>query len=143
MDILEQLIYSVYRQKNSMHNKNNTKKWWRNTLSTILAVLLLPLSTTFMAWKALSLATNSPVPIVCVISESMAPTFHRGDILLLSNWQQQPVIEVGDIPVVWFEGNPLPMVHRVIKVVYDDKHNKYVVFQYFYNDEKLIFFVCV
>lgn len=52
--------------------------------------------------------------MVCVISESMAPTFHRGDILLL--WNRTSTIEVGDIPVVWFEDSHMPMVHRVIKV---------------------------
>lgn len=77
----------------------------------------MPLSTIFMAWKGLSLITNSPIPIVCVISESMAPAFHRGDILFLWNWT--PSVEVGDIPVVWFDGNLLPMVHRVIKVLDD------------------------
>lgn len=44
----------------------------------------------------------------------MAPAFHRGDILLL--WNRTSTVEVGDIPVVWFEGSPLPMVHRVISV---------------------------
>lgn len=67
-----------------------------------------------MMLQALCLVTNSRVPIVCVTSESMSPTFHRGDVLLL--WNMTSTVEVGDIPVVWFESNPLPMVHRVIKV---------------------------
>lgn len=70
-----------------------------------------------MAWKGLCVLTNSAVPIVCVISESMAPAFHRGDVLVLWNWT--PIIHTGEIPVVWFEGSPLPMVHRVIKVIND------------------------
>lgn len=76
--------------------------------------ILLPLSSTFMAWKGLCLLTNSPVPIVCVVSESMAPAFHRGDVLVL--WNRASSVEVGDIPVIWFDGNPLPMVHRVVQV---------------------------
>lgn len=68
-----------------------------------------------MAWKCLSILTNTPVPIVCVVSESMAPAFHRGDILLL--WNRVSSVNVGDIPVVWFDERPLPMVHRVIKVI--------------------------
>lgn len=80
--------------------------------STALTVLL-PLSFTFMILQTLCLVTNSRVPIVCVTSESMSPTFHRGDVLLL--WNRTSTVEVGDIPVVWFENNPLPMVHRVIK----------------------------
>jgi signal peptidase len=85
----------------------------RLSLNKILHVLLV-LSTTFMGWKSLCVMTGSPMPIVCVTSESMAPAFHRGDVLILSNWQHQ--IRVGDIPVVWFSGYPLPMVHRAIKV---------------------------
>lgn len=89
-----------------------------NLASTILGILT-PLSATFMAWKGLCVLTNSPVPVVCVISESMAPAFHRGDILFL--WNRKPMVEAGDIPVVWFEGNPLPMVHRVVKVFSDGR----------------------
>ncbi|KAI0390906.1 putative signal peptidase complex catalytic subunit SEC11 [Xylariaceae sp. FL0594] len=81
-------------------------------LSTILDVLL-PLSAVFMAWKGLSVSTNSSFPVVVVISESMAPTFHRGDLLFLWNWTT--TVEPGDIPVVWFDNNPLPMVHRIIR----------------------------
>ncbi|KAI1351284.1 putative signal peptidase complex catalytic subunit SEC11 [Xylaria sp. FL0043] len=79
--------------------------------------VLLPLSTTFMLWKGLSIATNSSYPLVCVVSESMAPTFHRGDLLLLWNWTTS--VEPGDIPVVWFYGAPLPMVHRIIQTMQD------------------------
>lgn len=67
-----------------------------------------------MMLQTLRLVTNSRVPIVCVTSESMSPAFHRGDVLLL--WNRTSTVEVGDIPVVWFENNPLPMVHRVIRV---------------------------
>ncbi|KAI1456556.1 hypothetical protein F4805DRAFT_219908 [Annulohypoxylon moriforme] len=73
-----------------------------------------------MAWKGLCLLTNSPVPILCVVSESMAPAFHRGDVLILWNWALSA--EVGDIPVVWFDGCSLPMVHRVIQVYPSKSH---------------------
>lgn len=79
-----------------------------NTL-TILLILTAP----YMLWRTLSYLTHCSHPIVVVISESMAPAFHRGDILFLSNRQSQ--IHAGDIPVVWFPGNPLPMVHRAIQ----------------------------
>lgn len=67
-----------------------------------------------MMWKGLSVLAASSVPMVSVISESMAPAFHRGDLLFLSN--RSSTIHVGDIPVVWFSGRPLPMVHRAIVV---------------------------
>jgi signal peptidase len=55
-------------------------------------------SVPLMRWKALCLATACPYAFVVVISESMAPVFHRGDILFLSNRQYE--ISVGGIPVV-------------------------------------------
>ncbi|ORX92641.1 signal peptidase I, partial [Clohesyomyces aquaticus] len=67
-----------------------------------------------LLWTTLKFITKSTHPILTVSSESMEPTFHRGDIILLSNRQQNIII--GDIPVVWFAGKPLPMVHRAIEV---------------------------
>ncbi|KAF2142809.1 uncharacterized protein K452DRAFT_297341 [Aplosporella prunicola CBS 121167] len=72
------------------------------------------MTSSFMLYRALSLLTDSSSPIVVVVSESMAPAFHRGDILFL--WNRTPVISAGDIPVVWFKGRELPMVHRAIRV---------------------------
>lgn len=67
-----------------------------------------------MAWKALCIVTGSKYPILIVTSESMEPTFHRGDLIFL--WNREKTINTGDIPVVWIPGKPLPMVHRVITV---------------------------
>ncbi len=45
----------------------------------------LVLSTAFMLWKGLSVLTDSPSPIVVVLSGSMEPAFQRGDLLFLWN----------------------------------------------------------
>ena len=84
----------------------------RKLASEILPILSL-LSLVFMSWKTLALFADSPKPVMVVISESMAPAFHRGDIILL--WNRTPIIKVGDIPVVWFPGRSTPMVHRAVK----------------------------
>lgn len=83
----------------------------RRHLNSILPTIL-GLSTTFIVFKVLALISDSELPIVVVISESMAPAFHRGDLLFLCN--RSPSIEVGDIPVMWFEEQKLPMVHRAV-----------------------------
>ena len=70
----------------------------------------------FMLWKGACTISGSKYPIMVVSSESMEPAFRRGDLILL--WNQQEHIRAGDIPVVWFPGRPLPMVHRAIKVSY-------------------------
>lgn len=78
-----------------------------------LLPLLQMISALFMAYKGLSIVTNTQFPVHVVISESMEPVFQRGDIVFVSNRTNK--IEVGEISVVWFPGAALPMVHRVIK----------------------------
>lgn len=77
--------------------------------------VLLVISTAVMLWESLAVITNSPSPIVVVISESMEPAFQRGDILFL--WNRDEHIQVGEIAVCWFQGRDLPMVHRVVKSI--------------------------
>lgn len=64
--------------------------------------------------------TGSESPIVVVLSGSMEPAFHRGDLLFLTNFREEPV-RVGDIVVFKVDGRDIPIVHRVIKL-----HEKYV-----------------
>jgi hypothetical protein len=88
----------------------------------ILLPILSALCTSLMIWKGLSVLSASSVPIVSVISESMAPAFHRGDLLFLSNRSSH--VQAGDIPVVWFSGRNLPMVHRAIRVYHGDEDDR-------------------
>lgn len=67
----------------------------------------------FSLWKALALYTDSPSPIVVVLSGSMEPVFHRGDLLVLSN--RKKAVDVGDVVVYNVKGKEIPIVHRVIK----------------------------
>ncbi|WP_414469169.1 signal peptidase I [Methanobacterium sp. ACI-7] len=56
-----------------------------------------------------------------VVSESMAPTLHRGDVVIVE--KNPDNIQVGDIVVydaVWF---PQPIIHRVIAIKNDSKGN--------------------
>ncbi len=50
----------------------------------------------------------------------MEPAFFRGDLLLLTNYREEP-IRAGDIVVFRIEGRDIPIVHRVLKV-----HEKYL-----------------
>lgn len=45
----------------------------------------------------------------------MEPAFHRGDLLFLTNYQDDPV-RVGDILVFRVLGRQIPIVHRVLKL---------------------------
>ncbi|CAI9742938.1 signal peptidase complex catalytic subunit SEC11A [Octopus vulgaris] len=72
-------------------------------------------SSALMIWKGLMVVTSSESPIVVVLSGSMEPAFYRGDLLFLTNYQEEP-IRVGDIVVFKVEGRDIPIVHRVLKV---------------------------
>jgi len=72
-------------------------------------------SSALMIWKGLMVVTGSESPIVVVLSGSMEPAFHRGDLLFLTNPSEEPV-RVGEIVVFKIEGRDIPIVHRVLKV---------------------------
>jgi len=72
-------------------------------------------SSALMIWKGLMVVTGSESPIVVVLSGSMEPAFHRGDLLFLTNYQEDPV-RVGEIVVFKVEGRDIPIVHRVLKL---------------------------
>jgi signal peptidase len=66
-------------------------------------------------WKGLSIVTDSPSPIVVVLSGSMEPAFQRGDLLFLwnRNWLQET--DVGEIVVYNVKDKDIPIVHRVVR----------------------------
>ncbi len=70
------------------------------------------LASAYMSWKLLSCVANSASPIVVVLSGSMEPAFHRGDILVLENRMH---VNVGDIVVYNVKGKDIPIVHRVMR----------------------------
>ncbi|KAH8695468.1 hypothetical protein BGW36DRAFT_382741 [Talaromyces proteolyticus] len=84
----------------------------RQSLAQVLNFALV-LSTAFMLWKGLSIATNSSSPIVVVLSGSMEPAFQRGDLLFL--WNRSERAEVGEIVVYNVKGKDIPIVHRVVR----------------------------
>ena len=57
----------------------------------------------------------------------MEPAFHRGDLLFLTNYKEDP-IRVGDIVVFKIKGRDIPIVHRVLTL-----HEKY--FNIFKNEK--------
>ncbi|XP_060859025.1 signal peptidase complex catalytic subunit SEC11A-like [Metopolophium dirhodum] len=73
------------------------------------------ISSTTMIWKGSKVLTGCESPIVIVSSGSMEPAFHRGDILFLTNYEEEPV-RVGEIVVFKIKGRDVPIVHRVLKL---------------------------
>lgn len=51
-----------------------------------------------------------------VLSGSMEPAIHRGDLLVLNNYVERQPLTVGDIVVYKLPGRGVPIVHRIIKL---------------------------
>jgi hypothetical protein len=66
-------------------------------------------------WKGLSVVTDSPSPIVVVLSGSMEPAFQRGDLLFLWNRNILADTAVGEVVVYNVRGKDIPIVHRVVR----------------------------
>ncbi|KPM42183.1 Signal peptidase complex catalytic subunit SEC11 [Neonectria ditissima] len=73
------------------------------------------LSTAFMMWKGLSVITDSPSPIVVVLSGSMEPAFQRGDLLFLWNRNILSETQVGEVVVYEVRDKDIPIVHRIVR----------------------------
>ncbi|KAH8895835.1 hypothetical protein GQ53DRAFT_804025 [Thozetella sp. PMI_491] len=73
------------------------------------------LSTAFMMWKGLSVITDSPSPIVVVLSGSMEPAFQRGDLLLLWNRNLFFETDLGEVVVYEVKDKDIPIVHRIVR----------------------------
>jgi signal peptidase len=63
----------------------------------------------------LALALGTDLPIVAVQSNSMVPTFHKGDLLVLVGVSPNQ-LQVGDIIVFSPKEGATPIVHRIIKI---------------------------
>ncbi|PHJ24859.1 signal peptidase [Cystoisospora suis] len=89
---------------------------YRRPREALLSVvnLLCVLFTALMLWKVLVILSNSPSPVVVVLSGSMEPAFQRGDILFLVD--RGEAVKTGDIVVFKVEGRDIPIVHRVISL---------------------------
>eukprot|EP01128_Nolandella_sp_AFSM9_P005091 TRINITY_DN2410_c0_g1_i1.p1 TRINITY_DN2410_c0_g1~~TRINITY_DN2410_c0_g1_i1.p1 ORF type:complete len:178 (+),score=20.06 TRINITY_DN2410_c0_g1_i1:107-640(+) len=70
-------------------------------------------STALIIWKTLMIVSGSESPIVVVLSGSMRPAIHRGDLLFL--YQSQKPFNIGEI-TVYNVGVPIPIVHRLLNL---------------------------
>ncbi|KAF2998339.1 Signal peptidase complex catalytic subunit [Neopestalotiopsis sp. 37M] len=82
------------------------------------------LSTAFMMWKGLSIVSDSPSPIVVVLSGSMEPAFQRGDLLFLWNRNLVAETDVGEVVVYNVKDKDIPIVHRIVRKFGTGEHAK-------------------
>jgi signal peptidase len=79
----------------------------------LLSVVMIGTSA-LMMWGGLKFITSTTAPVVVVLSESMSPGFHRGDLLFLHQWSTEQPLDIGDIVVYNLRGHAVPIVHRIL-----------------------------
>jgi len=89
-------------------------KMKNDTVSTIFYIIG-GVVVAFLLNQGLALVLNTDMPLVAVESNSMVPTFYRGDILLLMGMDTKD-LKIGDIIVFSVPSHKIPVVHRIIKI---------------------------
>lgn len=84
-------------------------------LNSSVVYVVLGILFAFGTNQGLAFALSTDMPIVAVESDSMVPTFHRGDILILQGIPEEQLI-IGDIIVFSPPSQPTPIVHRIIEI---------------------------
>ena len=85
-----------------------------------IAYTILGIVIAFLINQTMAYALATDMPIVAVESNSMVPTFYRGDILIIQGVRNPAdyakFLKVGDIIVFSPEGHEVPVVHRIVKI---------------------------
>jgi len=84
----------------------------KESLSTLVYIIV-GILLAFGANQALAFGLTTDMPMVAVESNSMVPTFSRGDILILQGVPSNE-LEIGDVIVFSPPGRATPVVHRLI-----------------------------
>lgn len=76
-----------------------------------LVEIILAFLVAWASYYGLALAFDTPMPIVSVVSDSMRPVLHRGDILVVTGEDEY---EVGDIVIYQRPEIDYTIVHRIV-----------------------------
>lgn len=88
--------------------KKYTQGWAGNIIYVVLGFAI-----AYGLNIALGFALNTDTPVVAVVSNSMVPTFYKGDLLVVIGGKN---IGEGDVIVYDVTSAKYPIIHRVIKV---------------------------
>ena len=91
------------------------KKWDKYTEGPfgIIIYLFLGFVIAYGVNTALGIVLNTDTPVVAVFSNSMVPTFYRGDMIIVYGDKD---IKVGDIVVFDAPNVNYPIIHRVVEI---------------------------
>ena len=104
----------TFEQETFVDMYNTLRDMRKRQLAHQVLNLAMIVCSALMIWKSLMVVTSSESPVVVVLSGSMEPAFHRGDILFLH--MGFTPFRAGDIVVFKVADRDIPIVHRVIKV---------------------------
>ena len=71
----------------------------------------------WLFYQGLAFATGTAMPIVSVVSDSMEPTLHRGDLLFVVRPDE---LATGDVVVYRRTDREITIVHRLIEIRGDE-----------------------
>ena len=80
----------------------------KNIAMEMLEIVLIIVGA-YVFYFGLGIALGTPTPMFSIVSESMEPTLHVGDMVIIS----KSGYDTGDI-VVYMRGN-MPIIHRIIE----------------------------
>ncbi|MFH0929488.1 MAG: signal peptidase I [Candidatus Aenigmatarchaeota archaeon] len=103
--------------------KKYKKKWDKFTdgwFGTIV-YLFLGFAIAYMVNTGLGNLLNTNTPVVAVFSNSMVPTFYKGDMIIVQHVEE---VAVGDIIVFSVKDRPYPIIHRVNEINADGIRTK-------------------
>ncbi len=98
-----------------IREKINSVKYLRDVLEIVFAFII-----AWIFYQGLAFATGTSMPIVSVVSESMEPVLHRGDLVFVIKPND---LEVGDIVIYQKQGSQFTIIHRII----EKKEDGYII----------------
>ncbi|MBN2202952.1 MAG: signal peptidase I [Candidatus Aenigmarchaeota archaeon] len=103
--------------------KKYKKRWDKFTSGWFgtIVYLFLGFVIAYAVNTGLSNLLNTETPVVAVFSNSMVPTFYKGDMIIV---QKVPEFVVGDIIVFSVSDRPYPIIHRIIEITQDGIRTK-------------------
>ena len=94
-----------------MKGKLTSNRYVNDGLELIFAFIV-----AFIFYQGLSFGMGTPTPIVSVVSDSMLPILHRGDLVLVGNGND---LRVNDIGIYQRTDSQFTIIHRIVEIQED------------------------
>ena len=103
------VIYSFIEKKNTLYSLDRKYKRTRRITIYLLAVILILFFYGTFKYRP-----------VGVMSNSMYPTFQRGDAVIIENINSDNILSIEKGTVIMYNLDSTAVIHRVVEIVYED-----------------------